>query len=433
MTKHSQSKLLRFTVVLAIMIAAFAAAITSASAAVRLFALDVGTHSAGAGTTATYHATITNESGGILDSVTLIPPAGFTVLSPPGGTFSGLGLSVSGPPAKVTFTARTACAASGSSFNWSASGKTPDGQPYTLDTGPNSKLVTTVTGNCSLAFTGQPANSQTNVAISTVPYTPPSDPSNPPPVSVQLLDANNAVTSQADGASVTLTMSPNPGSLSGGSAILSSGAASFPSLTVGQSGLNYALTAAVPSNPAIVTSKSQAFQVWDKRQKCNANTSCTDTYTPQSGDLTTQATATFPSDGGILVSYNVQTSPCAHDSWNHLPDVVTLQSQDDQRPNGPWLITLNVAKYIDQQQPNNGASFYQICLATKVQFTTLDGTPATPCNGTDCPVGFYYGLMQNAPKCTDPQPNACILSKTKTRSGVVVLVLQLPPNDPWGH
>src|SRR5439155_2827707 len=98
---------------------------------------------------------------------------------PPGGVFSGLGLAA---PAsiKVTFVAITACAANGSSFNWSATGKGLDGQPWTLDVG-NSNLATAVTGTCRLSFGGQPANAQTNVAISTVPYTPPSDPSNPPP------------------------------------------------------------------------------------------------------------------------------------------------------------------------------------------------------------------------------------------------------------
>jgi hypothetical protein len=421
---RSRLSWLAFLIVLSVV--AFTAVGTSAFAATRQFSLDVGTHSAGAGTAPAYSATVTNESGGTLDSVTLVPPTGFNVVSPAGGTFTGLGLG-NGSSTTLVFTAMTPCVASGS-FNWSATGKGSTNQTYALDTSANSNLATAVTGSCALVFTGQPTSAQKGAVITTTPYDP-----SAPPVTVVLDDANGAATTQSDGTSVTLSLSSNPGTISGGSAQLSGGSATFTSLKVSQASLSYSLTAGVSSNSSISTATSTAFQIWDQRQKCNANSPCSNLYTPSSRDLTTQADATFPSDGGILISYNVDTSPCAPDSYSHIPDGVTVDSEGGQLPSGAWLIKLSVAKFIDQQQAQNGANFYQICLVTKVSFTTLGGTPATACSGTDCPVGFYYGLVQNAPHCTDPQPNVCLLSKSKSKSGVVVLVLQLPPGDPRAH
>jgi len=178
----------------------------------------------------------------------------------------------------------------------------------------------------------------------------------------------------------------------------------------------------VPSNTAIApSSASNVFQIWDKDLKCNANSPCNQSY--QAGDLTTEPSATFAASGGILVSYDVQSSPCGPDSYNHLPNVVTIDSEGHQLPSGDWVITYHVSKAFDQKQPRNGVSFYHPCLASTLPFTTLDGSPAQL--STD---GFYYGLMQDGPQCSAPSP--CVLSKNKTKSGVVVLVLQLPAGDP---
>src|SRR5438876_1022787 len=131
MLKSTRSRLSWLALSVVLFAVAFNAVGTSAFAAVKQFSLDVGTHTAGAGTTPAYSATITNESGGTLDSVALVPPTGFNVVSPAGGTFTGLGLG-NGSSATVSFTALTPCVATGS-FNWSATGKGSTNQAYTLD------------------------------------------------------------------------------------------------------------------------------------------------------------------------------------------------------------------------------------------------------------------------------------------------------------
>jgi hypothetical protein len=394
--------------VLALLVATSTALVSSASASAKQFSLVIGLSSAGAGTTHGFSATITNESGGTLNSVTLAAPAGYAISSPTGGTFTGLNLAKDKSTTRP-FTALVPCAAAGSS-TWSATS-----QGYVLDAG-NSSVSTTVTGNCSLKFTGQPASAQKNTTITTAPFD-----SSGGAVTVELDDANGASTAAADGASVVLAQSSNATALTGNSASLSSGTASFTSKD-SQSSLSYTVTASVPTNSAISPSaSSNVFQIWDKDIKCNANSPCNQSY--QAGDLTTQPNATFPLAGGILVSYGVESSPCAADAYNHLPAVVTIDSEGHQLPSGDWVITYHVSKAFDQIQPRNGVSFYHPCLASTASFTTLDGSTSQLSSD-----GFYYGLMQDAPHCSAPSP--CVLSKNKERSGQVVLVLQLPAGDP---
>jgi len=414
MSKSYGKKLIRSAVV-ALLVVASTTLATTAFAATKQFSLTLTPGSAAAGATQTYSATITNESGGTLDSVTITSPTGFT---PGSRTLTALGLG-NGASTTRTFTAATPCVAGGSSYAWSATGRATNNQSYALDPATSSVGGST-SGNCTLAFTGQPANAQANTIISTVAYD-----TSAASVAVQVNDANGAATSQSDGATVTLTQSSNTNALSGNSATLSGGAATFPALKDSKASVGYTLTAAVSGNSSITDPlPSQSFQIWDKREKCNANSPCSNLYTPSGGDLTTEADTTFDVDAGIVISYDVQSSLCSSDSYNHLPNVVTVDSDTQgQLPSGDWLITLRVSKQFDQLQPRNGASFYHPCLATKVPFTTLDGSPAQL--STD---GLYYGTMQDAPHCSAPSP--CVLSKNKTKSGQVILVLQLPANDP---
>ena len=417
---------------------------TSAFAAVKQFSLVLTPSTAGAGTVPTYSGLITNESGGTLDSVTITIPSsasapGFKILSAIGGTVSqvgdsatwtGLGLNGSGSSTTVSFTAGVTCGTG--SFSWGATGKASNNQSFVLDSGA-SNVATTLTGTCNLAMSNV-GNAQKSTVISTVNYTSPSDPSNPAPVTAQLLDAGNNLMTWVSGPSVDLTLAPNPTALQGGSANLSSGVASFTSLKVSQANLSYTLTPSLGTS--VSGAASNAFQIWDKDQKCKANQSCPATFAV---DLITTTNATFTTDTGILIGYNVQTSPCPADTYNHLgqeiggnlePAVVSVQTEGQEQPTGPWVTTFKVSKAADQDQPQNGVSNYQLCLMTKVQFTTLDGTLATPCDGTVCPEGFFYGLMQNAPHCDG---DACILTKTKSKSGVVTIVVRLPADDPLHH
>jgi hypothetical protein len=420
MSRSYRSRLTRCALALTLLAVTIGALATSASAATKMFALSISPQSVGAGTTQAYSATITNESGSTLDSVTLAPPAGFTVLSP-GGTFGGLGLG-NGSSTTVNFSARTPCVANGSSFTWSATGKAANNQPYALDTA-TSQLAAGVTGSCSLAIS-HVGSGERNAFLSTADYEPFGGPTNPAAVTVQLRDADNALITSANGTGVKLTLSPNATALSGDSANLAGGVATFSSLKVTESGLSDTVTASIPTNSSITAAQSNGFQIWDKDIKCHANNPCGQPYA--AGDLTTKPNATFSSDGGILVSYDVQSALCPVDSYSHLPNVVSIDSEGHQLPSGDWIITFSVSKLYDQRQSQNGASFYQICLATTVPFTTLAGSPPVVHSGD-----FYYGLVQNSPQCDETAP--CLLSKTKTKTGVVNLVLRLDAGDPWTH
>jgi hypothetical protein len=421
MSMSHRSRLTRGALAIALLVAAFTVLATSASAATKQFSLSITQlslpPSVGAGTTQTYSATITNESGGTLDSVT-VASTGFTISSPSGGTFTGLGLG-NGASTTRSLTAVTPCVAGGS-FSWTATGRSATNQPYSMDAA-TSQVSGTVTGSCRLSLS-HVGSGQKGATLSQVNYTPPGD-----AVKVQLLDANSALSTAANGTEVDLTLSSNASALTGNSATLSgSGEATYPSLKVSVSALSYTVTTST-GNAAITNATSNSFQIWDQDIKCQGGSLCHQPY--KAGDLTTDPSTTFGANDGILVSYDVQTAAdlalCGTDAYTHLPDVVTIDSEN-ATPTGDWVITFSVSKQYDQAQAQNGASHYQLCLATTLPFTTLDGTAAAGPFG-----GFYYGLVQDYPQCTESAP--CILSTTKSKTGVVIIVLRLDAGDPWTH
>jgi hypothetical protein len=421
MSTTHKSRLTRGALALALIVTAFTVLATGASAATKQFSLSITQSSlppsVGAGTTQTYSATITNESGGTLDSVT-VASTGFTISSPSGGTFTGLGLG-SGDSTTRSLTALTPCVAAGS-FSWTATGRSSNNQPYTMDAA-TSHVSGTVTGTCSLSLS-HVGSGENGAVLSQVDYTPAGA-----AVKVQLLDATSALSTAANGTVVDLALSSNASALSGKSATLSgTGEATYPSLKVSVSALSYTVTTST-GNGAITNATSNTFQIWDKDIKCLGGSLCHQSY--KAGDLTTDPSTTFGANDGILISYDVQSPAdlalCGTDAYTHLPDVVTIDSET-ATPTGDWVITFSVSKQYDQNQAQNGASHYQLCLATTLPFTTLDGSPAAGPFG-----GFYYGLVQNSPQCTEPAP--CILSTTKSRTGIVIIVLRLDAGDPWTH
>jgi hypothetical protein len=416
-----------FVAVGALLFLAVGTLATPASAATKLFALNITDSTAGSGTTHSYSATITNESGGTLDSVTIAPPtgSGFTILSPSGGTFGSLDLD-KGASTTRSFTAITPCVAPPKSFDWTATGKGLNNQAYVLDTVTSSR-TTTVILTCSLAMS-HVGSAEKNTRISVSDYTSTGD-----SVTATLLDSDGHPITSASGTTVELTLEtpsdpqPDQSWLQGGSANLNSdGIASFSSLSATQPNLNYTVAASVPSNTAITDGTSNTFQIWDKDIKCNAGSPCGPGQSYKAGDLITEPLATFATDGGILVSYDVQNALCQADTYNHLPNVVTVDTEGHQAPTGDfWTLTFTVSKHFDQLQPQNGASFYHVCLATKLPFKTLGGDDAVKSGD------FYYGLVQTSPRCDDPAP--CQMSATKTKTGTVIIVLRLEPGDPWTH
>ena len=108
----------------------------------------------------------------------------------------------------------------------------------------SSPLSVSVTGKCSLAFTGQPAQTAVNSDILT------GFNSTGSPLAVQLLDANNDVLNPADfsanGTQVTVSIETNPGggTLAGTTTVASSnGVADFGNLQINKAGSGYDLAA----------------------------------------------------------------------------------------------------------------------------------------------------------------------------------------------
>jgi hypothetical protein len=428
MSRSYRSRLTRCALAL-LLIATISLLATSASAADASFTLDVTPATVGAGTTTTFDASITNDDlVATLDSVTVTAPPGFTLVTPSDGTFTGLALAP-GSNTLVQVTATAPCGPVGDAGSWSATGSGSDGvNPvlYGMNT-DTSNVTAALDVACSLAISNV-GSGQKNTTLSTANF----DPSGIS-VTVEVRDANNALTTAADGSTVTLALSSNPTALSGkGPENVSGGVATFASLKVSQASLAYTVTAS-SSNSNITSgtaATSNTFQIWDKDIKCAANTPCSGLL--NQGQLKTEPSTQFASGNGILLSYGLQgqvlAEKCAPDTYNHLPSVVTIDSEG-QDPTGDWVIKFTVSAAYDKQQSNNGVSFYQLCLFTTLPFQTLNNTisPSTVIGTTT----YFFGLVQNKPKCSASAP--CITSKTKTPAGEPVIVLRLKPKDPWTH
>src|SRR5712691_10598453 len=170
------------------------------------YAVDVTAHNVSAGSTQTFVATLTNETGTQqLGSANLTVPDGFTIVSTgtptPAGTATVVGDVVqlrglaapAGSTVSVSIVAIAPCPPG--IYAWSVIAKQANnfsgdpGNDLTFDAA-NSNLNTTLGGTCRLGFgfLTQPADAQVNTNITTQRYGPAG-----PPIQVEVLDADGTL------------------------------------------------------------------------------------------------------------------------------------------------------------------------------------------------------------------------------------------------
>ena len=414
----------------------------SAVTQVKPYEFDIGLpDSVGAGTTATFQAFLKNHaSTQQLGSTNLsapsisfptpqeitLTPGDYTLPSTATATaFSdrielrNLGI----PPGRsitFSFLASVSCAAGNpitwkpepkQSNNWSG----PAGNAFNPPI--DSDFDTDVTGTCHLAFQVQPHSAEKNTTITGTDFD-----SQGSPVIVALLDgSNNVVTSFKDPVSLARNTVAGSGSLVGGGPVNAvAGKATFSGLQVTSAGY-YTVTASAPSLSLSVisdhdpsTAANDPFAIVD--DACGSGETCTVNLPTQM-----QVESTNTGDGFVTLIVGVGGLDCG-DDFQHAPFVTEINSTD-ATATGTKTDTVTIYKQYVNDQPNNGAAFFQVCYQAPHTFTTRDGTPAT-----EDPPGTFTGLL---PDCAsqNPQP-PCIFKKSKNQAGDVVIVLLLPAGDP---
>ncbi len=391
--------------------------------------------SAGAGTGDVYAFQVTNnDQHETLRSLTFTAPVHFVITSAsgPGGTTvsalptSSVTLNLPNEPSGRTFTvdvtALAPCAAASSEV-WGVSGVDSLGETNEVRWSSSAPSVS-VTGQCSLAFTGEPAETAVNSNILT------GFNSTGSPLAVQLRDANKAALNPADFSAgntpVTVSIQANPGggTLSGSTTVTSSnGVADFGNLQINKAGVGYDLVASAPD--FTTSAPSNLFTIDDQIQPCTSSTcSGSASSATTSGTVTTSSAA--PGDfittgmGGVSFS-------CAG-TYKPVSDVFgfALVSGAGAPLSAALTASLQISKSLVKSSGHPGASSWQICYAARLPFTALPGTSGTATIGG---VTYNTGLL---PDCWGDQGAPCVQARHKDNAGNVVVTF-LSLGDPYGH
>jgi hypothetical protein len=399
-----------------------------AGAATKPFTMVVSPGSVPAGQSATFSATLTNQTGQQqLGSADITVPSGFTgvsVADPAGpATATATGNVVHlrnaslqpGSSIAVSVTATAPCA--GGTFTWAVVAKQandfngPPGNDVTLNA-QGSSVTTTVAGGCALRFVSgrQPAAARVGETISSLAYQPAG-----PSVQVEVVDGSgNRFTSAT--ASITMTLGPSVGlgALHGTVTVsASAGVASFANLSIDKPG-TYTLRA---SSAGLASATSNAFRVDQVAVACVEDVTCSATLANGTTTFDVTAPGNAGTDAGVLILDNGIGVPidCAgYDELTAVPTVI-------DGPNRAKTVTSTIDKRTMNASPNNGVSFLQMCFGAPYAFATRPGTTPTgfDTNG-DSIDDFFYGLL---PDCgTAP----CVSSRNKTKAGDGVIVTQAP-------
>lgn len=391
--------------------------------------------SAGAGTGDVYAFQVTNnDPNETLKHLTFTAPADFviTAASGPSGTSvsalpgSSITLNLPSEPTGSTFTvdvtAQTPCVAASSEV-WGVSGIDSLGETNEVHWS-SSPLTVSVTGKCSLAFTGQPTQTAVNSNILT------GFNSTGSPLAVQLVDANNnplnPANFSANGTPVTVSIQANPGggTLSGTTTVDSSnGVADFGNVQINNAGVGYDLVASAPD--FTTSAPSNLFTIDDQIQPCTSSTcSGSASSATTSGTVTTSSAA--PGDfittgiGGVSFSCGGTYKPVS--------DVFgfDLVSGAGAPLATSLTASLEIDKSLVKSSGHPGASSWQICYAARSSFTALPGTSGTATIGG---VTYNTGLL---PDCSSTQGAPCVQARHKANAGDVVVTF-LALGDPFGH
>ena len=375
----------------------------------------------------TLTATFANRTGQQqLGSANLTAPSGLTVLgatlSGPGTAtvrgsvieLRGLGLA---PGASTSVSIRVnATGCTTATLAWTVQAKQsndfngPPGNNLDLDA-QNSALTTTVSGGCnSLRFVTQPQDARIGERITGSDFDPAG-----PPVAVAVVDSTGStVTGAAVPVTVALSSGSGPGTLGGTLTVTTvDGVASFANLTISAAG-SYRLDA---TSPGLPPATSAAFTVQQVAVACVEDVDCSaQASTPQSLVAITAFGNTRIDAGFLQLSLDAGPRPDCAGYTEFSADWATVAGPDRSK-----LVTFTIDKRVMNAQPNNGASFLQMCFAAPFRFTTPPGTPLTELDTDGVPgPELFVGLL---PDCGVAP---CVTSRNKTKAGDGVIGTRAP-------
>jgi hypothetical protein len=393
---------------------------------------------AGAGTGDVYAFQVTNnDPREHLVSLTFTVPAGFVITGAtgPSGTSvsaltdSSVTLSLPGEPTGSTFavgvTALAPCVFAGSEV-WGVSGIDSRGETDEVQWS-SSPLSVSASGQCSLAFTGQPAETAVNSDILT------GFNSTGAPLAVQLLDANSEPLSPADfsasGTPVTVSILTNPanGTLAGTTTAASSnGVADFGNLQINNPGAGYDLAANAPNASGFASAASDFFTVAGQIQPCGTG-SCSASQSTS----TTAASVTTSSAAGDFVTLGLGgvTFTCNH--YNAVSDVAAFgvfDSDGGSVTSSSPVVTLAVSPS-EVESAQRPLLLWQICYASQTPFPAIPGTSGTTVIGSTT---YYTGLLLPCFLFSPNHPEPCLISRRLTKAGAVTLTFAAS-GDPFAH
>jgi hypothetical protein len=377
---------------------------------------------------------ITNEaSTQQLGSAQITAPAGFTITGAPGSasftSSSAQFLNLSLAPSASTALTVTAAAPCGSgSYQWAIQAKQsndfngPPGNDFQLDPASGGNLLGSVTGSCSLAFTGdgQPVGAAAGAVITTRVD------SKGGPVKVEVLSVyGQLVTTSTAAVTVALGANPGGGSLSGTLTMNASGGiASFSNLSIDKVGIGYTLQAA---SPGITSATSNDFTIWGSLQSCSTTPcSASSSSKTTTGSVTTSSVTTSQLLGAGLGGVSYECSGSYIPVSDPLSFDVLLASSGTPVQTAQFTATLEISKSEVQTSGRTGASQWQICYASTQSFTAQAGTYQT--GVTIGGASYNTGLLTD---CSPTQGAPCVQARNKDNAGDVVVTF-LASGDPVG-
>ncbi|HXY45759.1 MAG TPA: hypothetical protein VEH29_16350, partial [Acidimicrobiales bacterium] len=348
---------------------------------------------------------ITAASGPSGTSVSTLPAPSVTLnlpREPYGSTFT------------VDVTALAPCVPAGSQV-WGVSGVDSRWETHEVHWS-SSPLSVPVTGQCSLAFTGQPAQTAVNSDILT------GFNSTGFPLAVQLFDASNDALNPADfsasGIPVTVSIQANPGdgTLSGATTVDSSkGVADFGNLQIDKPGAGYDLVATASGFASGPPATSSLFTVAGLIQLCGATCS-----PPAQSTATTATSITTSSASGDFAALSLGGVSLTCNHYTAVSDTATFgvfNSSGGGIANASATATLTISPSAVASSPRP-LIFWQVCYAAQTPFPVIPGT-----GGTTTIAGTTYqtGLLLPCVLFSPSHPQPCLISQRYTTGGGVKL------------
>jgi hypothetical protein len=379
---------------------------------------------AGAGTGDLYAFQVTNDDPHeYLLSLTFTAPADFVITGASGPSetavsalpYSSVTLylpSDAGSTFTVDVTALAPCLAASSEV-WGVSGIDSRGETNEVQWS-TSPLSVSVTGECSLAFTGQPAETALDSDILT------GFDSTGSPLAVQLVDANNDFLNPADfsanGTPVTVSVETNPGAgaLNGTTTVASSnGVADFGNLQINEPGAAYDLAA---NASGFASATSSFFTIAGQIQACGTG-SCS---ASQSTSTTAASITTSSPESGNFVTLGLGGVSLTCSYYNAVSDVAdfgVFTSSGGSVTNSSAIATLTIsASAVESAQ--RPLWLWQVCYGSRTPFPVIPGTSGTTVIGSTT---YYTGLLLPCFLFSPGRLEPCLLSRFQTKAGAVQL------------